>query len=122
MNTDTWADRNDFEASALEVREDTCACDMRHPDDDSPFTHHPYCIVGHAAKPAYTNNLTWTPDNLGLKTIKVTDDDEMVVVTAMGGTQLVCTACEAPFTIDQWLLRVWRDNGDLYHEECDTSD
>lgn len=31
----------------LVVSDDTCACDMRHPDDDSPFSHHPYCIVGH---------------------------------------------------------------------------
>ena len=23
-------------------------------------------------------------------------------------------------TIDQWLMRVWHDNGDLFHEECDT--
>lgn len=28
------------------MSDDTCACDMRHPDDDSPFQHHPYCIVG----------------------------------------------------------------------------
>lgn len=68
--------------------------------------------------PAYTSNLPWTPDHLGLKTIRVTGQ---VVVTTKG-TQLVCAACDAPFTIDQWLMRVWHDNGDLYHEECDDAD
>ena len=65
--------------------------------------------------PAYTSNLPLTPENLGLKTIQVTDE----VVVTHGGTQLVCASCDAPFTIDQWLMRHWHDNGDLYHEECD---
>lgn len=64
--------------------------------------------------PTYTSNLTQTPDHLGLKTIKVTGD----VVVTTGGTQLVCAACDAPFTIDQWLMRHWHLDGDLYHEEC----
>lgn len=29
------------------MSDETCACDNRHTDDDTPFSHHPYCIVGH---------------------------------------------------------------------------
>ena len=93
---------------------DTCACDMRHPDDDSPFGHHPCCI----SRPRYTSNLPMVPENLGLKTIKITGD---VIVTTKG-VQLVCAACDAPFTIDQWLMRHWHLDGNLYHEECCTDE
>lgn len=66
--------------------------------------------------PAYTSNLPVETQQLGLKTLDVTGE----VVVTRGGTQLVCAACDAPFTIDAWLMRPYRDNGDLFHEECDT--
>jgi hypothetical protein len=96
------------------TREEAVAKYTPNPDtSDEPIT------VTLPLTPAYASNLTWTPDHMGLKTIKIDDNDLVTIVTAMGGMQLVCTACEAPFTIDQWLMRVWRDNGDLFHEECD---
>ena len=60
------------------------------------------------------SNLPTETQQLGLKTLDVTGE----VVVTRGGTQLVCASCDAPFTIDQWLMRPYRDNGDLYHEEC----
>lgn len=71
-----------------------------------------------APMPAYVSNLPWMPDHLGLKTIRIAGDDDQTIVTANGGIQLVCAACDAPFTVNEWLMRVWRDNGDLYHERC----
>lgn len=71
-----------------------------------------------APMPAYVSNLSWMPDHLGLKTIKTDDGDEVVIVTANGGIQLICAACDAPFTVDEWCERHWRVGGDLYHKEC----
>ena len=40
--------------AATPTTEEPCSCDNRHPDDDSPFEHHPFCIVGHReANPHY---------------------------------------------------------------------
>ena len=64
--------------------------------------------------PAYTSNLPQETQQLGLKTLDITGE----VVVTRGGTQLVCASCDAPFTIDQWLMRPYLDNGDLYHEGC----
>ena len=32
-----------IERGEAEAEAETCSCDMRHPDDDSPFEHHPLC-------------------------------------------------------------------------------
>lgn len=40
----------------MTTTEEPCSCDNRHPDDDSPFEHHPFCIVGHREAKTNTNN------------------------------------------------------------------
>lgn len=68
--------------------------------------------------PLYASRLSWMPDHLGLKTIRTDDGEEVVIVTANGGIQLICAACDAPFTVEEWCERHWHIDGNIYHERC----